>query len=151
MIAACCDLRFAAAGAKFTSAFPRRGLIAEYGIAWMLPRLVGQARALDILLSGRVFLAEEAAEMGLVNRVVSPDALLAETVAYAKDMAANCSPRSLAVIKSQVYRDLGGDLETAVADSLGLMADSLQTADFREGVASYLEQRVPRFEPLEVG
>src|SRR5206468_7145184 len=71
-----CDLRFAAAGAKFTTAFVRRGLIAEHGSSWMLPRLVGPARALDLLLSGRVVLADEARAMGLVNRVVPPDALL---------------------------------------------------------------------------
>src|SRR5262249_50124568 len=81
-----CDLRFAAAGAKFTTAFVRRGLVAEHSISWTLPRLVGQANALDLLLSGRVFLAEEAAAIGLVNRVVEPAALLDTTLAYARDL-----------------------------------------------------------------
>ncbi len=149
VIALCCDIRFAATGAKFTSAFVRRGLIAEYGSSWLLPRLVGTARALDILLSGRVFLAEEAAAMGLVNRVVPAEDLVAETRAYAQDLAAGCPPGAMAVIKRQVYSHASVPLEEAVEESLRLMEESLATADFQEGVASYVEQRPPRFRPLE--
>src|SRR3954468_14515146 len=101
-----CDLRFAAAGAKFTTAFARRGLIAEHGISWILPRLIGPAKALDLLLSGRVILAEEAERLGLVNRAIEPDRLLGETYAYARDLATNCSPASMAAMKRQVYADL---------------------------------------------
>ena len=74
-----CDIRFAAEGAKFTSAFARRGLIAEHGVSYMLPRVVGPSNALDILMSGRVFLADEAKEMGVVSRVLPPDELLDAT------------------------------------------------------------------------
>ena len=148
MIALCCDIRFAASGAKFTSAFARRGLIAEYGSSWLLPRLVGTARALDVLLSARVFLAEEALEMGLVNRVVPADQVLEAATAYARDLAANCPPGSMAVIKRQVYGHAATDLETAVRESIKLMEESLETDDFKEGVASYVEQRPPRFRPL---
>jgi enoyl-CoA hydratase/carnithine racemase len=148
VIALMCDLRFAAAGAKLTSSFARRGLIAEYGISWMLPRLTGTARALDVLLSGRVFLAEEGYEMGLVNRVVAPETVVADAQAYARDLAENCSPSSMAVIKRQVYGHMGGELDAALQDSLHLMIESLEGDDFREGVASYLEQRPPRFRPL---
>jgi enoyl-CoA hydratase/carnithine racemase len=148
VIALMCDIRFAAAGARFTSAFVRRGLIAEYGISWLLPRLIGTARALDVLLSGRVFLAEEAGEMGLVNRVVAPEAVVADAQAYARDLALNCSPASMAVIKRQVYGHLHGELGGALEESLRLMDRSLAGEDFREGVASYLEQRPPRFGPL---
>jgi enoyl-CoA hydratase/carnithine racemase len=148
VIALCCDIRFAAAGAKFTSAFARRGLIAEYGSSWLLPRLVGTARALDILLSARVFLAEEALEMGLVNRVVAPDQVVNAATAYALDLATNCPPASMAVIKRQVYRHSATDLEAAVQESIKLMEESLTTEDFKEGVASYVEQRPPRFRPL---
>ena len=148
VVALCCDVRFAAAGAKFTSAFVRRGLIAEYGSSWLLPRLVGTAGALDILLSGRVFQAEEALEMGLVNRVLPGDQLVEGATAYARDLAANCPPGSMAVIKRQVYRHAATDLETAVTESIKLMEESLETEDFKEGVASYLEQRAPRFRPL---
>jgi enoyl-CoA hydratase/carnithine racemase len=148
VVALMCDIRFAAAGAKLTTAFVRRGLIAEYASAWMLPRLVGPSHALDLLLSGRVVLAEEAKEMGLVHRVCPPEALLEETLAYARDLAANCSPRSMAVIKSQVYLDLDADLSHALDRSLREMEASLETEDFKEGVASYVEQRAPRFPPL---
>ena len=143
-----CDLRFAAAGAKFTTAFVRRGLIAEHGSSWMLPRLVGTARALDLLLSGRVVLAEEAFAMGLVNRVVAPDALLGVVMDYARDLAAQCSPAAMAAIKHQVYRHCETDLATAMKESNELMAASLKRPDFREGVASFVERRPPRFAPL---
>ena len=87
-----CDVRFAAEGAKFTTSFARRGLIAEYGISWILPRVVGWGAALDLLLSGRVFLADEAAALGLVKEVVAPEELLPRAIAYAEDIAANCAP-----------------------------------------------------------
>jgi enoyl-CoA hydratase/carnithine racemase len=86
--------------------------------------------------------------MGLVNRVFTPEALAAEAQGYARDLAENCSPSSMAVIKRQVYGHLDGKLAAAVADSLRLMEQSLTTDDFREGVASYVEQRPPRFGPL---
>jgi len=101
-LALVCDVRFAAQGAKFTTSFARRGLIAEYGISWILPRVVGWGAALDLLLSGRVLYADEAAELGLVKEVVAPDQLLPRAIAYAEDIAANCAPSSLAVIKQQV-------------------------------------------------
>jgi enoyl-CoA hydratase/carnithine racemase len=142
------DIRFAAAGAKLTTAFARRGLVAEHGASWLLPRLVGQAAALDLLLSARVVLAEEAAELGLVNKVLPPTELMSFTLDYARDMAANCSPASLAAIKAQVYGHLESDLATAVEESDRLMAKSLAGPDFREGVASFLERRPPRFPAL---
>jgi enoyl-CoA hydratase/carnithine racemase len=143
-----CDLRFAAAGAKFTTAFVRRGLVAEHGISWLLPRLVGHAHALDLLLSGRVILAEEAAAIGLVNRVVEPAELVETTFAYARDLAANCSPMAMSAIKRQVYRHYELGLVPALAETNELMAKSLEAADFREGVASFLEKRPPRFAPI---
>jgi enoyl-CoA hydratase/carnithine racemase len=143
-----CDIRFAAEGAKVTTAFARRGLVAEHGMSWMLPRLVGPARALDLLLSGRVVLAEEAAGLGLVNRVVAPERLIDETLAYARDMAVNCSPASMAAMKLQVYADLDRGLGHALTEANKLMADSLEAPDFQEGVASFVERREPRFAPL---
>jgi enoyl-CoA hydratase/carnithine racemase len=143
-----CDLRFAAAGAKFTTAFARRGLIAEHGISWILPRLVGPARALDLLLSGRVLLGEEAAALGLVNRALPGDRVLEETLAYARDMAANCSPASMAAMKRQVYADLEHGAAEALAGADRLMLESFERDDFREGVASFVERREPRFAPL---
>ena len=117
----------------------------------MLPRLIGHARALDLLLSGRVFLADEALALGLVNRVVPAESLIAETLAYARDLAANCSPAAMATIKSQVYRHWDEELAPSLAESNGLMAKSLREPDFREGVASFVERRAPKVVPLAPG
>ena len=143
-----CDLRFAAEGAKLTTAFARRGLIAEHGISWLLPRLIGPARALDLLLSGRVVLAEEAGELGLVNRVLAPDALLEATLDYAREIVVNCSPASMATMKRQVYADLQRPLPEALAEADRAMFDSFAAPDFAEGVSSFLERRDPRFAAL---
>jgi enoyl-CoA hydratase/carnithine racemase len=140
-----CDVRFAAEGAKLTTAFARRGLVAEHGISWMLPRLVGPARSLDLLLSGRVVLAEEALELGLVNRVLRPDSLLEQTMDYARDIALNCSPASMATMKSQVYADLQRPLPEALTEADRLMLASFAAPDFVEGVTSFVERRDPRF------
>jgi enoyl-CoA hydratase/carnithine racemase len=143
-----CDIRFAAAGAKLTTAFARRGLVAEHGISWLLPRLIGPARALDLLLSGRVVLAEEALELGLVNRVIQPDELLEQARAYAVELAQLCSPASMATMKRQVYDDLEGGRGEAMAEADRLMLESFKAPDFVEGVTSFLERRDPRFAPL---
>lgn len=143
------DLRFAAEGAKFTAAFSRRGLIAEYGASWYLPKMVGQAVALDVLMSGRVFLAEEAKEMGIVNKVFPPGELLEATMAYAQEMATLVSPTSMAVMKHQIYRHPQLSVDEAVEESLELMRQSLRRSDFKEGVASFVEKRTPRFAPYD--
>ena len=149
--ALCCDVRFAAAGAKWTTAFARRGLVAEYGSSWLLPRLVGTSRALDLLASGRVFTSEEALQLGLVSRVLPPDDLLPAAQAYASELAASCSPASMAVMKEQVYRAWDESLAEAVARADGLMVQSLSGVDFVEGVTSYVERRSPTFAPLGQG
>jgi enoyl-CoA hydratase/carnithine racemase len=143
-----CDVRFAAAGAKFTTAFARRGLIAEYGISWILPRVVGHGVALDLLLSGRTFRAEEAAELGLVKEVVAPEDLLDRAVAYAEDLAANCAPSAVAVIKRQVYDDALRDLVDVSSDAEKLMHESMGRPDFIEGITAFFEKRSPNFPPL---
>jgi enoyl-CoA hydratase/carnithine racemase len=144
-----CDLRFAAAGAKFTTAFSRRGLIAEYGMSWILPRLIGTSRSMDLLFSGRVILAEEAAEMGLVNEVVAPEHLLDRVLEYASELAVHCSPTSMAVMKRQVYADQGRSLIESTGDAVELMKASLRRDDFTEGVASFLAKRPPSFAPIQ--
>ncbi|MFD3606380.1 enoyl-CoA hydratase-related protein [Streptomyces sp. NPDC058656] len=112
-----CDIRFAARGARFTTAFTRRGLAGEYNMPYVLPRVVGLENALDLLLSGRVFDADEAKELGLVSRVVEPEDLLDAARAYARDIARNCSPRAMAVVRHQVYGDLDRDFTGALARS----------------------------------
>jgi enoyl-CoA hydratase/carnithine racemase len=148
-LALVCDVRFAATGAKFTTSFARRGLIAEYGISWILPRIVGTGVALDLLLSGRVLLADEAAQLGLVKEVVAPDELLGRAIAYAEDIAANCAPSSLAVIKQQVYADTMRDVVTASEAAEKLMHESMLRPDFIEGITSFFEKRPPNFLPLK--
>lgn len=143
-----CDIRFATPTAKLTTSFALRGLIAEYGISWILPRLVGQANALDLLLSGRVVQGEEALAMGLVNRLVASEGLVAEAVAYGQRLAEASSPASMATIKRQVQRHLDVTLDEAIAESDALMHQSFEWPDVREGVTSYLERRPPAFPPL---
>ncbi|GBE67480.1 enoyl-CoA hydratase [Mycobacterium sp. MFM001] len=144
-----CDVRFAAAGAKFAASFARRGLIAEYGVSWILPRLTGWAVALDLLLSGRTFLSEEAAELGLVKEVVAPENLMRRTMDYAEDIAANCSPASMAVIKRQAYGDAMRDVAEASARAETLLQESLQRPDVIEGITSFLQKRSPNFPGLK--
>jgi enoyl-CoA hydratase/carnithine racemase len=145
VLALSCDVRFAAAGAKLTAVFPRLGLVAEYGVSWLLPRIVGTAAALDVLLSGRVLLAEEAERIGLVNRVLEPDSIARHAFEYAKDLAANCSPAAMRTIKRQVYGSFEKDLAETIKDSIGLMEASLRTDDFKEAMAAMGEKRRPRF------
>lgn len=145
------DVRFAAEGAKFTTAFGRRGLIAEHGISWMLPRLVGHGNAMDLLLSARVFLADEAKELGLVNKVFPAESLLDEAVAYAADLADNVAPSSMKVMKQQVLDAWQWDFETSNADTTQKMNHSLRQADFKEGVQSFVDRRPPNFSPVTHG
>ncbi|MGW0176531.1 enoyl-CoA hydratase [Rhodococcus sp. NPDC003322] len=145
-----CDVRFAADGAKFAAPFARRGLIAEHGIAWILPRLAGWGVALDLLLSGRTFLAREAADLGLVAAVLPPEDLFDHALRYCEDMAANCSPASLRWIKDQAYAVTSGDAEDATTRAAELMAESLTRPDVIEGVTAFLAKRPPAFPPLDV-
>jgi enoyl-CoA hydratase/carnithine racemase len=146
LVLACyCDLRFAAAGAKLTTSAPRLGLPAEYGLSWVLPRLVGLGHAVDLLLSSRVVLAEEAAAMGLVNRVVPPAELLGDTHTYARVLATEVSPASLRETKRQIYGELHDDVGTAVARSEALLDRMMGEPDYAEGVRAWMERRPPEF------
>jgi len=140
-----CDLRFAARDAKFTTSFAQRGLIAEHGVSWLLPRLVGSAHALDLLLSARKFDGVEAERIGLVNRAFPAESLMDETMAYARALADTVSPRSMAVMKAQLWASPFQDFNTAIALADAEMAKSFGTEDFREGVAHFVEKRAPRF------
>jgi enoyl-CoA hydratase/carnithine racemase len=144
-IALACDLRFASDRASFTTSFSRRGLVAEWGVSWLLPRLVGTAHALDLLFSARRIDAAEAERVGLINRVVPHDELLPFVRTYVEDLAANCSPASMAIMKRQVWQHWTAALDGAEQEAVRLMLESFGRPDFREGVTSFLEKRPPRF------
>ena len=145
--ALCFDYRFAARGAKFTTAFAKRGLPAEDASAWILSRLAGPAHAMDLLASGRVFLADEAHRLGVVQRLSAPGAVLDDAVAYAREMAATVSPVALAMIKSQLWRDSESTMDQARVRAQYLLAQAKAQPDFHEGVRSLVEGRPPAFEP----
>ena len=140
-----CDMRFAGSSAMFTTAFSRRGLIAEHGVSWLLPRLVGPSRAMDLMFSARKVGAEEALRIGLADRVLPDDTLLAATRDYAVELATQVSPRSLRVMKRQLWDAQFQTLAEATAIGNREMMDSFRSADFREGVAHFMEKRPPKF------
>jgi enoyl-CoA hydratase/carnithine racemase len=140
-----CDIRFAGSEAIFTTAFSRRGLIAEYGLAWLLPRLVGPGHAADLLYSARRVSAEEAARIGLVNRVLPQAKLMDEVRAYGGELASAVSPRSLSVMKRQLWEGLLSGLGEAIELANGEMPPAFKSEDFREGVAHFVEKRPARF------
>ena len=142
------DVRFAASDAKFTTSFAQRGLIAEHGVSWLLPRLVGPAHSLDLLLSARKFGAAEAERIGLVNKVFPQATFMDEVMAYARILADTVSPRSMAVIKAQIWKSPFQDFDTALAVADAEMQTSFKSEDFKEGVAHYVEKRAPRFKGL---
>lgn len=137
------DIRFAVPGARMTTAHGKLNFPAEYGLSWLLPRMIGLPRANDLLLTSRVFTTDEAFSMGLVLRLVEPDQLMAETRAYAKQMIETVSPGSLRETRWQVYRDLHRDVATSVRDSEELIDRMSREPDFAEGVKAYLEKRKP--------
>ena len=140
-----CDLRFASDAARFGTAFARRGLIAEYGLAWLMPRLIGPANALDLLLSARLVDAQEALRMGLVNQVFPHESFMDRALAYARDLATSVSPRSMRIIKQQVYNAMFQSLSEAFEVAEKEMIESLQCEDFKEGVAHFVEKRAAHF------
>lgn len=142
------DMRFAASEAVFTTAFAQRGLIAEHGVSWLLPRLVGPAHAFDLLLSARKVKAEEAERMGLVNQVFPQEGFMDFVRAYANHLVETVSPRSMAVMKAQLYKALHQDFNAALAVADDEMEASFASDDFKEGVAHFVEKRAPDFKGL---
>ncbi len=143
-----CDLRFAASGIKIAPAFTRRGLPAEFGASWLLTRMIGPARAADLLISSRVVVAEEALALGLVDRVFPREELVVAARAYAADLVANCSPVAMAAVKAQLDADWGRTLAEAQQEAEALVRDTDRRIDFREGVAAFVERRPPNFRPV---
>ncbi|MBV8185483.1 MAG: enoyl-CoA hydratase/isomerase family protein [Hyphomicrobiales bacterium] len=138
------DLRYIAPSAKVTTAFARRGLIAEHGMSFMLPRLIGLRPALDLLYSARVITGTEAAQLGLAD-LLPEEGFSLQVYEKARAIALNSSPRSTAVIKRQVYDDLFRNLAESWNAADAEMYASFESEDFKEGVAHYFEKRAPRF------
>jgi enoyl-CoA hydratase/carnithine racemase len=151
VLAMASDLRFASESASFTTAFSKRGLIAEHLTSWLLPRIVGTSRALDLLWSARRFDADEAYRIGFVDRIVPGEQLIDEVRAYVSELAATVSPRSMAVMKAQVYGDWARSVREAALAGNEQVNASLDHPDAKEGVVSFLERRPPRFQPWTGG
>lgn len=150
-IALSCDLRFMAADAPLLTAFAQRGLIAEWGIAWLLPRLAGAGNALDLLFSSRKVTGAEAATMGVVNKALPAEEVLPYAVGYVQELATRVSPASLAVMKRQVYEQLTAKLGPSEKEARQLMVESFGRPDFKEGVRSFTEKRAPSFQRIGDG
>ena len=147
ILALMCDLRFVAEEAVFVTAFSHRGVTAEHGVTWLLPRLVGHSRALDLLWSSRKVDGQEAYRIGLADRVMPRDALLPAVEAYAADLADKASPNSMALIKQMVYRHLDAPMKSAMVEADKLATASLAHPDAQEGVKAFVERRKPQFAP----
>ncbi len=142
------DLRFADQAAKFTTAFAARGLVAEHGIAWLLPRLIGEARALDLLFTSRKFTGAEAEAMGLVNKALPGDELMNHVAAVARTLANDVSPRSVAIMKRQLRAAYAQSFAESLAIADKEMSQSFSTFDFKEGVQSFVQRRPAAFKNL---
>ncbi len=145
-----CDLRFVDRGAKFVTSFAPRGLIAEHGTSWMLPRLIGPSHALDLFWSSRKFDGEEAFRLGYANRLCESGEAVADAQNYLREIAGTGAPNSIMMMKRQVYKHLNRELGPAMAESTVWMDESLARDDFKEGVASFVERRAPNFAPLDL-
>jgi enoyl-CoA hydratase/carnithine racemase len=145
VLAAFADLRFAAAGAKFTTAHGRFNFPAEFGLSWLLPRIIGLTHANDVLLSSRVFTAEEALAMGFLNKVLPPEDLMPHVMAYARGLAASVAPGSARETKHQIYRDLHRGAAEAVVEAERLLEAMVRHPDYGEGVKAWMEKRAAQW------
>ncbi|XOV83781.1 MAG: enoyl-CoA hydratase-related protein [bacterium] len=143
------DIRFAVPGVKFTTAHGKLNLPAEYGLSWMLPKIVGLGRANDLLLTSRVFTSDEAFQLGFVNALFEPAALMSETYAYVQNMIRTVSPNSLRQTRWQIYRDLHRDVASSVTESENLLNQMMGEPDYAEGVAAFVEKRAPDWPSLK--
>lgn len=139
------DIRFASDTARFGTAFSKRGLVPEYGLGWLLPRLIQPSKAFDLLYTARLVDADEAVDMGLVDKVFPTNELLPAVMDYARELATAVSPRSNRVVKRMVYQGLDQGFDSAMEQCLADMADAQKSDDFKEGIAAWKDKRVPIF------
>ena len=139
------DIRFAAPGIKLTTAHGKLNLPAEYGLSWVLPRLVGLGRANDLLLTSRVFYSEEALAMGLVNQLFDSVNIVQQARGYLHEMVRAVSPNSIKQTRWQIYKDLHRDAASSVEDSEKLLKEMMKEQDYQEGVQAFLDKRNPKW------
>ncbi|SVB79529.1 uncharacterized protein METZ01_LOCUS232383, partial [marine metagenome] len=144
-----CDMRFMERKAKIVTSFAPRGLIAEHGTSWMLPRIVGPSNALDLFWSSRRVDGEEAFRMGYANRLCEDGQSVTDAQNFIKEIAGTSAPMSLMMMKRQVYKHLNRELSESMDESTVWMDESLARSDFKEGVASFVEKRAPDFQKIE--
>jgi enoyl-CoA hydratase/carnithine racemase len=146
LVLACyADIRFASPNIKFTTAHGKLNLPAEFGLSWLLPRMIGLASANDLLFTSRIFMSEEAQKLGLVNRIVENEQLIPEAIAYAKLMITNVSPNSLRETKRQIYSDLHRGIGESVVESESLLNEMMKQKDYPEAISAFLEKRKPNW------
>jgi len=136
-------------GVKFTTAHGKLNLPAEYGLSWMLPRIMGLGRANDLLLTSRIFMSEEAHDLGFVNALHSPETLMAKTYDYVRNMIETISPNALRQTRWQIYRDLHRSVAASVEESEVLLKQMMTEPDYTEGVQAFVEKRRPQWPSLQ--
>ncbi len=140
-----CDIRFASETVKFSTAFAKRGLVPEYGLAWLLPKIIGPSKTLDLIYTSRMVLAEEAKDIGLVDYIAPSQDLMSQVRKFAATIASDVSPRSNRVAKQLLYRGLSQDIDAAVSEAITETTEALKSDDFKEGIAAWQEKRPPSF------
>lgn len=146
--AMCADVRFASEDAKFSTAYSRRGLPAEYGLSWMLPRFIGESRARELLISGRTFLGDEAAAIGLVHRALPTAELMDAVRRYAAEIAETTSPNAVAILKEQLADDWGRSREASESAFHEYQSSGRLAGDFAAGIRAVEEKAPPLFPDL---
>ncbi len=148
IMALCCDMRMASDRMIFTTAFAQRGLIAEHGIAWLLPRLIGPSNAIDLLMSARRVTAKEALDMGLVNRIYPQDTFMEDVRTYVRVLTDTVSPHSMAVIKAQTWKGMFETYAENLAEADKQIVANYPYPDYKEGVSHFVEKRPANFPDL---
>jgi len=145
VIAIYCDIRFASDTVKFSTAFAKRGLVPEYGMAWLLPKIIGPSKTMDLIYTSRMLLAAEAKDIGLVDYLAPSQDLMNKVYDFARTIVTDVSPRSTRVAKQLVYRGLSQEIDSAVGEAIAATEAALKSDDFKEGIAAWQEKRPPAF------